>query len=130
MSEKIMLKEYIRLSAPECLNYNGVNYWREGRAKRVGVMVSTGPGKFGFSLISPYEDLDEKEAVIRQIIVKGKPKEVSHLKRKWSSEAIWERGTFIALERAMGDAPNPEIVPKFAQTAITKFQDRMKRYYK
>jgi len=130
MSEQIVLKEYIRRPVPDMLSYRGANYWREGRGERIGVMIALDKNRWGFSIISPLEDLTEKEANTREIIVKGKPKSVKTLKRKWTSDSIWERGTFIALERAMGDAPNPKIIPKVAIPSIKKFERRMKAYFK
>jgi len=128
--EQILLKEYIRLPMPDIVNYEGANYVREGRAPKIGVMVALDKNRWGWSVISPREDLFEVIPAQREVTVNGKTKTINGVAKVWSAEKIWERGTFIALERALGDAPTPKIVPSVARKSIERFQNRMKRYFK
>jgi len=128
--ESIALKEFIRLPVPECFNFEGANYVREGRGPRIGVMVALDDKRWGWSVISPREELFETEEVPQEINVNGILKTVLRKHRKWNAEKIWERGTFIALDRAMGNIPTPEIIPSVAKRSIGRFKIRMKRYFK
>jgi len=130
MSDKIMLKEFIRLPTPEVLNYNGANYVREGRGPRIGVMVALDKNRWGWSVISPQENLHDCIPAQREIEIKGKKKIINYSEKVWNSENIWERGTFIALDRAMNPELTPEIVPAAAKASINRFKERMDRYFK
>jgi hypothetical protein len=130
MKEVIMLKEYIRMPMPDSVNYNGTNFRKEGRSPRVGVLVALDANRWGYSIISPNENMEDCIPAQREITVNGKKKIINYAEKKWSAESSWEYGTFIAIDRALGTLPMPEIMPGFARKQIANFQNRMKRYFK
>jgi hypothetical protein len=136
---QIKLKQYLRAPSPLVVyDEFGVPYRREGRAQRIGVIVSTGPGKMGFSILSPMENLEGSHRVEKEVSfeINGKPhkKTLSKRIKDWNSAKIWQFGTELAVDRAeeisRSEGPNPKIVHPAISKQIKEFQNRMKRYYK
>jgi hypothetical protein len=136
---QIKLKQYLRAPSPLVVRDEfGVPYRREGRAQRIGVIVSTGPGKMGYSLISPRESFEGSHEIEQEVSfeINGKPqkKTLSKNVKDWNAAKIWQFGTDLATDRADGkersEGPNPSIVHPAVSKQIKEFQDRMKRYYK
>jgi hypothetical protein len=128
---KIFLKQYIRDTAPRYATDDFGNvYELVGKPIRIGVIVSTGPGKMGFSVISPEENLTEKETYSHIVMVHDKPKQITKMKRKWTSKKIWDFGTELATSRAEGNSVNPRFISNSVKRQIAQFEERMSRYYK
>jgi hypothetical protein len=133
----IKLKQYIRDNAPQyATDTFGNVYHLAGRPRRIGVIVSTGPGKIGYSIIHEDDEKSFKEKKIQQshsvaYVHNGeeKTKTVTKNVKVWDSEKIWERGTFMAAQRADGNEKNPAEVPRFVQRQIDNFKTRMEHYY-
>jgi len=122
---RIAFREYIRVPMPDVVNYEGVNYVKQGKGPKIGVMVCLEDQRWGWSMVSPEEDL-----TVTKTIKTGKNGEHSYLKiLPKPSKEVWEMGTFIALDRALG-ADTPEIIPNIARRSIHRFEDRMRRYFK
>jgi hypothetical protein len=136
MSEsKVVLKQFIRANTPEFASDPQGNVYRlEGRPNRIGVLVSTGPGKWGYSIISPKEDFTEVIPKEWEVTFtkngKTQTKKMNKTMRVWNSKRIWEFGTRLAEERAEGLQPMPKIIPKAARKDIERFQKRMEHYFK
>lgn len=129
-----MIKQYIRDAAPRySSDANGNAYQLQGRPRKIGVMVSTGPGKMGFSLISPEENLNDCRPTQRDISItrNGKQETLTiHGREKiWSGPKIWEFGTNLALERAEGRDKNPTEISRSVKRQIERFRNRMERTY-
>jgi hypothetical protein len=131
----IKLKQYLRDAAPaHAADEYGNVYSLEGRPRRIGVMVSTGPGKVGFSIISPKEDFKEAKPAQHTITYtqngKVHEKVINGAEKIWNANKIWEFGTNLAAKRAEGEEKNPTIIPRFIQKQVKDFENRMTRYYK
>jgi hypothetical protein len=132
---KVVLKQFIRSNVPEIVSDEHGNVYRhEGRPNRIGVLVSTGPGKWGYSIISPKEDFSE--VIPKQWEVtftkngEQRTKRINGTMKVWNAKRIWEFGTRLAEERAEGIQPMPTIIPKAAKKDIERFQKRMEHYFK
>jgi len=127
---KIALKEYIRLSVPTTLEFEGAQYELVGRGPRIGVLVALDDGKWGWSVIAPEENLEAIKKSERTILVRGNEKVVTHNEKVWNAERIWDFGTQIAIGRALGFTETPAIAPTIALSSIRRFKQRMQRYFK
>ena len=130
----MILKQYIREKAPDfLLDEYGNKYKRMGKTRRIGVLISTGPGKIGFSLISPYENLKKRvpEDVEIKVHKDGKDStlKVKTYKRVWDQKKIWEFGTQLATERANDMSKNPEVLNDHIKKQIDQFEKRVERFY-
>jgi hypothetical protein len=125
------LKQYIRENVPlYATDDSGNTYRLVGRPRRIGVLVSTGPGKIGYSIISPKENLSETYEESRKISINGKEKTVKVRLRKFTGKYLWSFGTKLAEQRAEGAEQNPTIFEEPIKRQISDFEKRMKRYYK
>lgn len=80
---------------------DGICYEQACRGPRVGVIVATGKGKIGFSLLSPYE----------------------------TRARNWKLAIDLATKRAEGITKNP-CVPDFVKPQLDYMARRADRYYK
>jgi len=130
--EKI-LKQYIRIGYPGrvCFDENGIPFEQTTRGPKIGVMIALAPNKIGYSLISPYEDFDEKEEETLEVKCKdGKVRKVKHKFPVWTAERRWEFGERLATERAKGEVPLPKYTPEIAKHSLEHFRKRAEAYFK
>ena len=130
----VKIKEFCRVGykGAEVTDQDGVKFIQVSRSPRRGVIVSTGKGKVGFSLVSPAEDLSEfRNAGFTLKTVektsKGGVKYKAQV-REGEKRDPWEYGEEIAIRRAQGAEPNPPI-PGWFKPQYDHFLDRMRRYY-
>jgi hypothetical protein len=95
-------------SSVEVITGHGAVVWVDGicyeqvcRAPRIGVIVATGKGKIGFSLLSPFE----------------------------TKARNWKLAVELATKRAEGITRNP-LVPDFVKPQLDYMARRAERYYK
>jgi hypothetical protein len=147
---KIVLKQYVRLDVPVIHDEVGTPYIRAQyvidetgkewiqpvRGPRIGVMVALEDGRWGWSVISPKEDLNEMGALVEPREIKYQKGEKVHTKklskpvRLWDADRIWKYGTELATHRAEGHIATPVIIPNVDKSSIEKFQHRMTAYFK
>jgi hypothetical protein len=131
-----MIKQYIRTPAERYSKdkYGNV-YHLQGRPRRIGVIVSTGPGKFGYSLVS---DEDQKKMKSFQTKVgvinytqngEEKMKAIRVRVPDYTGKQFWEMKTTHALENENIDEGIVKL-PKFVSKQIKKFQKRSERFFK
>jgi hypothetical protein len=128
MMSKVVLKEYVRVGYPgqTAVNEYGSKFVQVSRGPKIGVMVANEKKQIGWSLLSEKEDLSETIDEVKLIDTgKGRQKKVVVKTPVWTSQRVWDTGTRIALERADGEAPFPEITPRVIQRALNHFKSRV-----
>jgi hypothetical protein len=156
---KIVLKEYIRDPINVITDENGITYirgqlvtekatftrgefqkeieveaFKPTRGPKIGVLVALDDGRWGWSLISPHEKLNDvltDDYVINfEHDGKRKTKTITAKKPVWTADRVWEYGTRLAVERATGEQPTPKFIPAIAKPSIKKFEKRIQAYFK
>jgi hypothetical protein len=79
---------------------DGICYEQVCRGPRIGVIVSTGKGKIGFSLLSPFE----------------------------TRKRNWNLAIDLATKRAEGITDNP-LIPDFVRPQLAYMNERSQRYF-
>jgi hypothetical protein len=103
----------------------GVRYQQLNRSKKLGVIVATGLGRVGFSLLSPQEPEFSYVTERKHVEIPGRPaKDVE--KQKQVPILDWEKAKTLARARANGEKPNPA-VPKWLKSQLRLVDKRLRK---
>lgn len=127
-----MLKQFIRIGKKGQPVYDdlGIKFVQQTRGPKIGVLVALDKDRIGWSLISEKEHFDE---IVTETYVVTTPKGVKNVTKEkpvWNAERIWEFGTRLAVERAKGEQPIPQIVPRLVEKEVKQFKKRVNAYFK
>jgi hypothetical protein len=127
-----MLKQFVRIGwkGQPAYNEHGTLFVQKTRGPKIGVMVALDKQHIGWSLISEKEDLSEKIVEKRTIDTPKGKKTIEVGIPIWNSKRIWDYGTRLAIERAKGEQPTPEVVPNVIKRELTRFKRKIDRLQK